>query len=155
MLGGRFDLVISNPPYIVRAPKVVVKGGTAIAGTELMEEVVRDFDSLVEPSGALVLVYSEMARAALQRALPANTIKVDLDGPRGFTAVFDVEEVFDEPEWLAYLLDNGLVSRNQVEGSYSHVLRVTAVIRADVHHSADSIAGRVKELSLACGEGHE
>lgn len=56
-LAGKFDLIVSNPPFVIAPPQDVAGFSDAgLAGHALVERVVRDMGSMLAPGGVGVLV---------------------------------------------------------------------------------------------------
>jgi release factor glutamine methyltransferase len=77
--GRRFDLVLSNPPYVPSPGEALPVRGVARAwdagpgGRSLLDRLCRDVPSVLAPGGAVLLVHSalcgvEATRSALERA---------------------------------------------------------------------------------------
>jgi methylase of polypeptide subunit release factors len=123
----RFDLCISNPPYV---PCPTTSRATdrsrfghnrrATAGTDLLQELLRNVDHILNPEGAMLLITSSLSRQSVEGSLDSR-YSFDLPlGPNGFEAVFDVDSVVADEEWLNFLTeDRGLIER---DGSYYHTL---------------------------------
>lgn len=146
VLKGRYDIVVSNPPYVPR-PDESRKEVTATGGTDLLRELVANFGALVNPSGAMLLVYSQMARAILTSVVPQGVELIDICRRGGFDVVFDLEEVFEDQRWLEYLSEHNMVVRDANHGTYSHKLSISALVYATGDDNADSIASRVRSIA--------
>ncbi|WP_310794767.1 HemK2/MTQ2 family protein methyltransferase [Streptomyces sp. TLI_171] len=79
---GRFDLVLSNPPYVPTDPAAAPHGGLARAwdagpdGRLLLDRLCRQVPPLLAPGGVLLLVQSSLARpAATVRQLRAAGLR--------------------------------------------------------------------------------
>lgn len=71
------DLVVCNPPYIPDLPGQVGKKGShplavATMGTALLEEVIRDAERLISPTGELFLISSTLAEPEIKSAVAKN-----------------------------------------------------------------------------------
>ena len=126
VFGTRFDLVVSNPPYIPRPPYVTERfderHAESVAGTELLECILSNTNDLLTPTGRMLLMVSSVSGNIVERTLSeAFHIRPALPEQETFEVPFDVEEVLDHPRWLKDLLDSGTILSR--EGVYWHSLR--------------------------------
>lgn len=112
------DLVVCNPPYIPNPPDRVRRHVThplsaATVGTELLQRVLRDAESLLAPTGELFMISSTLAEPEIREAVPAS-MTLEVIASRSVT--FDVEAIRGEDEkqhvsWLRS--ERGLEVRKQ------------------------------------------
>jgi len=125
---SKFDLAVSNPPYIERRRPVgdvfEERFAEAVAGTELIANMLRTLPDLLTPDGRLLLMVSSVTGEPESLPIPDGFMVRSAveDAPDGIEVPFDVEEVLDQPEWLADLLDSGAV-RPHNGGRYTHRLK--------------------------------
>ena len=112
LLGRKFDLVICNPPYIPkfnasrksRPLSTDTSYINAVAGVELLSEVLQNLDSLLETNGRLLLMLSSLSMKAFKQFV-GNAVKISYPlGEIGYRVPFDVEAVLSDPEWEDYLV---------------------------------------------------
>ena len=152
LLRNQFDLVIANPPYVPlpTASRTEEHGDylTAVAGTELLQTLVRDSLSLLSTDGALLLVFSNLAQAAFDAVVPDSVQVVHLHTERdGIRVLFDLEDVFSDKLWLAQLTE----SLEWEHSTARHRLQVVALLdkRRFGHAAANSVADRVARMAKA------
>lgn len=127
LLAGAYDLVICNPPYIPRPPEDLAgRDGQgrhgAVAGLELLDELLDVAHRLVAPGGQLLLVVSSVTPRTRVTA-PESFVDQWPWGEQGQAVLFELEEVFSSPTWLASLHSEGGLT---MSGEY-HEHRLHAV----------------------------
>lgn len=132
ILQARVDLCICNPPYIpVPAREAILDrfsdNRRATGGTDLMELLVSSVDSMLSPTGALLLITSNLSLDRVKKQIPHNyTCEELLTG--GLKVIFDVDAVVTDSEWLEFLIkEHGLISEN---GTYFHTLHPLIITRS-------------------------
>jgi len=126
LFNRRFDLLVCNPPYIPVPDKMRISGDLeydflhAVGGTELAKELILNAPHMLSEGGRMLLMASNLCLDELLAVLPSHvTVRRPL-GNEGFEVLFDVEAVFNKPEWLSYLLkEKGLDRRGD---TYYHRL---------------------------------
>jgi hypothetical protein len=79
-----------------------------------------DAPHLLSESGRLLIMASSLCLDEFMSYMPNHVSVRRPLGDEGFEVLFDVEAVFNRPEWLAYLVDEkGLIPRGD---SYYHRL---------------------------------
>lgn len=155
LLGNKFDLVIANPPYVPLAPKVGSQlggqHGVAVGGTKLLEHLLNNGLDLLNENGALVMIYSDLAELEVASALRGASADIyPLYPGKGFRALFDVEDVFEDPQWVDFLRKHRGLERAQDIDAYHHNIRVIAMtqpLKERTGRDVNTIAGRVQKLS--------
>jgi methylase of polypeptide subunit release factors len=119
LLTRPFDLVICNPPYIPLPPNSLSRQRsqseyfTAIAGTELLDTLLKSTHSLLTPGGRMLLMLSSLCLDRTKPLLPSG-VKVSFPfGEEGFQVTFDVEAVISDTAWTNYLLAEGVLQKSQ------------------------------------------
>jgi methylase of polypeptide subunit release factors len=136
LVPGQFDLVVCNPPYIPDPPSGPVDRSRhrtgAVAGIQLIDELLEALPRLVAPGGyALMMASSVTPPQHVIERLPAGFELVHELGADGEEVLFEVEEVFNRPGYLPFLLGRGgLWERGR---SYHHRLHALAFIREGQH----------------------
>lgn len=117
LLTRPFDLVICNPPYIPLPPQSLsrqrsqIEYFTAIAGTDLLDTLLENTDSLLAPGGRMLLMLSSLCLDRTRPRLPPG-VKVSFPfGEEGFEVTFDVEAVISDTEWTEHLIGEGVLQR--------------------------------------------
>ena len=130
--GQQFDLVISNPPYIALRPGLTIgdarAASVAVTGTELLEEIVRSAQRLLTLNGRMLVMISSTSGDAVRRALPDGFTVSNGGIINKMTVPFDVEDVLDNPEWITWLADKGMVTK--IGNEFFHELIPTWIQRS-------------------------
>jgi release factor glutamine methyltransferase len=129
--GQRFDLVISNPPYIALAPDVPAGdarlASAAVTGTALLEEIVASAGKLLTPNGRMLVMVSSTSGDVVNRALPQGFRTEQASHVPRMQVPFDVEDVLDHPSWIAWLEKSKAIRKRT--GEYFHDLIPTWIVR--------------------------
>jgi methylase of polypeptide subunit release factors len=135
LVGGGFDLVVCNPPYIPD-PTAEACGRSsadfyrAIGGTDLIGELLDACPRLLSKSGRLLMMLSSVCLKQARGQLPDGWRMQFPLGRRGFEVLFDVEAVLENRQWTEYLLQkHGLQER---DGAYYHVLHPVWISRRSI-----------------------
>jgi methylase of polypeptide subunit release factors len=133
LLAGSYDLVICNPPYIPEVPDAAaadLREGRrgAVAGLELLEQLLAISHLLVAPGGSLLLLVSSVTPRALVAA-PDGFAAEWPWGDDGISVHFEVEDVFSRPAWLKRLVEAGGVSHSGAY--YQHQLHAVWLTRTE------------------------
>lgn len=130
----KFDLCVCNPPYIPvppnahhATPERFRINRRATGGTNLLLSMARNIAQIVKPCGTLAMITSGLSLDEFKAAIPMGyEIKQPL-GKHGIDAVFDVDAVVGDDEWLAFLInERGLKKRGQL---YEHALHALIITR--------------------------
>jgi methylase of polypeptide subunit release factors len=126
----RFDLIVVNPPYLPFPDqhRGVESQTGAIGGTELIELLLQRGVELLKEEGALIMVYSDLARPEIEKFSAQSKLEmISLTPSQGFNVLLDLEEVAEKPDWKHFLEERGLYKDRS--GAYCHSIRVTAFAR--------------------------
>lgn len=121
------DLIVCNPPYIPEMPdhkhlrsstKEYLK---AVAGIDLLLEILDSLPTLLSSNGRLLLMLSSLCLKEVTPRIPKDFLVEKPYGNQGLEVGFDVEAVLSSDDWRDFLLvGKRLLSRRK--GAYSHVL---------------------------------
>lgn len=116
----KFDLIICNPPYIPDEPlgsKITDKKADylqAVGGTELIDAILNNLNSLLTRTGQLLLLVSNLSLKHTLDFIPKN-FTYELVLKEGHKVLFDVEAVLKKQSWLSYLQEScGLIKEGEV-----------------------------------------
>lgn len=133
---GGYDLVICNPPYIPDEPDAGQRDDVdgrhhAVAGLELLDDVLAASHDLVRPGGEILLVVSSVT----PRSYVASPEGFDATWPwgeDGTPVLFEVESVFARPALLQSLAEaGGLSAPAQADKYYEHRLHAVWLTRPE------------------------
>jgi tRNA1(Val) A37 N6-methylase TrmN6 len=120
------DLIVCNPPYIPGEPTSsslsMKEYGRAVGGLDLCIEILRSLPSLLTPDGALLLMASSLSDSDVVACIPDNFEATPALGGDGRRVPLDVDVVWHNPEWRAYLLAQQRIEVDSA-GEISHYLR--------------------------------
>jgi methylase of polypeptide subunit release factors len=126
IINRKFDLIVCNPPYIPMPPHLGMNTHTvanffqAVAGTKLMEDVIRWAPKLLNLGGKILLMTSSLSIKEALALIPDKFAVSRPLGDKGVEVMFDVEAVLNQPDWLSFLMeDRGL---SEKDGIYYHDL---------------------------------
>lgn len=113
VLAGEFDLVICNPPYLPEMKRRArrKKGAEPIGGLELVSDLVGAAAKMLSERGRMLLIVNTLALETIASALP-DSCGLDRPFPDGIVVLFELDEVFRDPEWLALLIESGGVRQD-------------------------------------------
>src|SRR5690606_3484175 len=110
-LRPRFDLCVCNPPYIPLPPQGTLPvddafhhNRRATGGVELLRQLLQGAQSILEDTGTLALITSNLALPDVQASLPPGFSVAQPFGEDGIRVIFDVDSVVTDAEWLEYLV---------------------------------------------------
>lgn len=154
VVGTKFDLLISNPPYLpVPVPNASAENfrsyQQAVGGTELLELLISTGMQVVEKNGIIVLIYSDLAQPEFDRSLSDDLVVVPLLEIGGHSVLFDVEDVFEAPDWHEFLAENRGLKRDVHTGLHRHKVKIVALLRkVEAEAPAPStLAARVAQIA--------
>ena len=124
--GERFDLILTNPPYVIAPPggSLVYREG-GLAGDDLMREVVTGAAGHLAPGGSLVVLgnWAHLAGEPWQERLASWL------APTGCDALVVQREVLDPYEYIEiWLADAGLPGTDGYDASYGRWLDYFAAL---------------------------
>jgi len=125
LFGNSFNLVVCNPPYIALPPKEILsdpaKYTEAVAGTQLLSDLLGSLDKLLAADGKLLLMASSTSLSAVENAvLPQFRLRPAYEKD-GLRVPFDVEAVLSDPGWIEYLMKSNVLELK--DDTYWHQLR--------------------------------
>lgn len=135
LIGGEFDLIACNPPYIPDPPAGIADRSRhrtgAVAGLALIDQLLSAAPTLLSTHGRLLLIVSSVTPPGYVRdRIPAGlTIAEEPFGERGKDVLFEVEEVFSRPGYLSFLETEGGI--DTAEHSYTHRLHAFWIEREE------------------------
>lgn len=124
-----FDLIVCSPPYI---PVPLMREGfdgsrpdtisyyESIADISLMQLLIEEAPDLLTASGQLLLLTSSCAITQTLNSIPRTCRVSQPLGVNGFQALFDIDAVINNPQWLSYLLESKGLQR--IGDTYYHRL---------------------------------
>jgi release factor glutamine methyltransferase len=97
---GRFDLIVSNPPYLPLSPdhhQIDPGGyGLAVGGLRLCQDIIESLEEKLSPNGRLLLMTSSASIGEIRRLLPAGFRMIPVIEGDGFRVPLDVDSMWDE-----------------------------------------------------------
>ncbi|MGA8087661.1 MAG: class I SAM-dependent methyltransferase [Terracidiphilus sp.] len=106
---GRFDLIVSNPPYLPLSPdrdnQTDSEGyGLAVGGLRLCQDIINALEEKLSPRGRLLLMTSSASITEIRRLLPADFRIIPVMDGAGIRVPLDVDSMWEDSEWRKHLL---------------------------------------------------
>ncbi len=137
-LVDKFDLVVCNPPYTSRLRgSDALDRRSAVAGEELIGELINNAGKLIGNNGRLLMMLSSTSLSFRELAALEGTFAIEkyYSGP-GIRVPFDLEEVLSAPEWLQFLVDEGGLEK-EGDRYYHHLRPIVLELKHDAEpHSS-------------------
>jgi tRNA1(Val) A37 N6-methylase TrmN6 len=118
------DLLICNPPYIPRPRSI---DDNAYEGIGLMKSLIGGAKTMLSEDGVLVINYSSLSEKEAMKAIDKSGMAMEtlvkMEVP------LKVCNVLNNSEWVEYLLQRGMQSKNQSGYQYWHNIFIVALRR--------------------------
>lgn len=128
LIGETFDYVVCNPPYVPESGSLEKLGATgygkAISGLELYDDILSNLDHLVSPSGKVLLMMSSASLEYALSRIPKGHEREFPLGPDGYRVPFDLDLLWERPEWKESLLQQGAIEQDPTGNLFHRIVPV-------------------------------
>ncbi|WP_104017818.1 methyltransferase [Roseovarius nitratireducens] len=128
LIGETFDYVVCNPPYVPEADSLEKLGATgygkAISGLELYDDILSNFGYLLNSGGKVLLMMSSVSSDYALSRIPKGHEREFPLGLNGYRVPFDLDLLWDRPEWKESLLQKGAIEQDATGNLFHRIIPV-------------------------------
>jgi len=123
IIGGQFDLVIANPPYV---PRPDSSDDNPYEGLMMYSHLFEYYDTLVAPAGKMLINISSLSEQEVHTWMKEQGLTAD--ARLSLEVPLKVCNILNNPRWITYLKEHGM--KEELRQGYPFWQRITI---ADIH----------------------
>jgi len=123
----KFDLIVSNPPYVPYPKAKCVKGDGPYLGVYLLQKLIKESGNRLNKNGHLILNYSVISSDKVRKYLRNFNGKIIDEKTKKVS--FWIKEILQDKKFLRFLIRKGLLEKKG--DRYFQEIRVADIIFAE------------------------